>query len=95
MEERCCYCRFGIGKHDEACPESMSGDAKIQAYKAWDAGYRMGRSGKEKPTDASATYSLGYGYGVVALEEYENGYDGREFDDVSADPAAYDSDDLF
>lgn len=91
--ESCCYCRFGAGKHDVACPASMSGDAKVQAHKTWDAGYRTGRSGKPKPTDASATYSLGYGRGVVALEEYENGHDPR-FDDVSADPADYDSDDF-
>ncbi|TSC84313.1 MAG: hypothetical protein G01um101413_608 [Parcubacteria group bacterium Gr01-1014_13] len=88
----CPYCSYGEPGHDKACPESMSGQAKVLAQKSCQAGYRQGRSGKPEPTDASASYSLGYGRGIVALEEAENGYDPR-FDDMSADPAYYDSDD--
>ena len=88
----CHYCGYHEGGHNVACPESMSGDAKVQAYNVWQEGYRTGRSGKKKSTNASATYSLGYLEGEVALEAYENGHDPR-FDDVSADSAYYDSDD--
>ena len=76
----CHYCGYGEPGHDKACPESMSGEAKIRAHKVWEAGYQMARSGRQNPTDPSATYSLGYGRGVVALEEAENGYDPRRFD---------------
>lgn len=91
---RCLYCGYSEGKHSEACPESMSGDAKVQAHKVWQDGYRLGRGALSLETKRmlAATYNLGYGQGVVALEEAENGHDPR-FDDVSADSAAHDSDD--
>jgi hypothetical protein len=102
----CHYCGYGEGGHDKACPESMTGEAKIVADKSWEAGYRVGRSTgdeDEEPAEVSATFSLGYGRGIVAKEEAENGFDPRFedpvdpsedeiWDDVSADPAYYDSD---
>ena len=77
----CHYCGYGEPGHNVACPDSMmTAAAKAVAHKSWEAGYQDGRSGKPMRTDASATYSLGYGRGVVALEEAENGYDPRRFD---------------
>lgn len=77
---RCDRCRYSGDKHDPACPESMSGVEKNRAKDDWNNGYQMGRSGREKPADSNAYYSLGYHEGVVALEEAENGHDPR-FDD--------------
>lgn len=70
---QCDRCRYHNGNHDVACPESMSGVTKLQAMVNWTEGYRAGRSGEAKPHGASRTYSLGYGIGVVSLEEAENG----------------------
>ena len=81
---RCLYCGYSEGGHNVACPESVSGDAKAKAHKAWQEGYRLGRGGRgERPAvDMSAAYNLGYGQGVVALEEAENGFDPRFEDPV-------------
>lgn len=101
---RCLYCGYSEGGHDLRCPESMSGEEKAQAHKFWRVGYDHGRSGdsEEELDEPHPSYDLGYGRGVVVLEELENGHDPRfaEADysgdsaNVSADPAYYDSDDL-
>ena len=69
----CLYCRFSGMEHDDACPESMSGDEKKQAKEVWVAGYHMGRSGDERPTIVHSPLILGHLRGVVALEEAQNG----------------------
>ncbi len=90
----CHYCGYGKGGHNAACPESMSGDAKAQAWKDWRTGYAQGSSGEDETPMQGATYHVGWLSGVVALEERENGHDPRfdngEFVNVSADPVAYD-----
>ncbi len=70
----CDRCGHSGGKHNVACPETMSGVAKVLALKDWQEGYKQGRSsGKAKPAaTTNGSYRLGYRYGVSALEEAEN-----------------------
>jgi hypothetical protein len=67
---RCHYCQWGHPQHAEACPQS---DKAKQALwrKGWDEGYL----GLESPSNNDPTFRLGFGQGVVALEEAQNGCD--------------------
>jgi hypothetical protein len=70
----CAWERF----HDTRCPEAQPPNFKAGAYLERSRGYQAGRSGEgigDGPNEPS--YVLGYGRGVVALEEAENGFDPR------------------
>lgn len=70
----CWFCGYGAGCCVAACPEMVSGEAEhLLARQVWDAGFAEGRAGRELPADASATKRLGHRYGVIALEEAQNG----------------------
>lgn len=84
---QCWRCNHSGGKHNEACPEGMSGAQKAQAKEFYDKGYRQGRGGKQL-ADPNPSYNLGYLRGVVALEEAENGEpfsDAADFNDDCRD----------
>lgn len=65
---KCPYCSWRDNKHDPRCPQQYSPQ--------WDRGWKDGRSGKSMQED-DEEYNLGWGEGLVALEEAENGYDPR------------------
>jgi len=62
----CYYCGWKNGHHDPNCPQEKNND--------WEQGYSDGRAGLPNQRD-DPVYLLGYGRGVVALEEAENGFD--------------------
>lgn len=73
---RCSRCAWEQG-HDPSCPEQIQDVALKEAVlRDYDEGYRAGRSGLEIRSN-KGPYKLGWGRGVVALEEAENGYDPR------------------
>ena len=72
----CYYCAWRNGHHDPHCPQrQLHSETVFVLHKTlWEAGYKKGRGGQE-PTNDDPVYMLGYGRGVVALEEAENGFD--------------------
>jgi hypothetical protein len=67
--DRCHYCAWSGGKHDDACPSSVKSNMAF-----WRAGWTAGRSGKERALGYGdhPAYNLGYLRGEVALEEAQN-----------------------
>lgn len=72
--DKCHYCRrYRIAGdkfiiHASGCPQV------IPAYKAeYDNGWNDGRSGKLEPLSQHVAYLMGFGEGICALEEFENG----------------------
>ena len=74
---KCVYCAWEQS-HDSNCPESQALKIQGNARLEYNKGYRLGRAGENCPPSMSGIYRLGYQRGVVALEEAENGHDGRE-----------------
>ena len=65
--------------HDTRCPEAAPPNLKAGQRLEYQQGYRAGRSGNGiGEGSVTGAYTMGYGRGVVALEEAENGYDPRE-----------------
>lgn len=62
----CYFCGWREGKHDPYCPRKETVE--------WKEGKSDGRSGKDA-AHRGPVYQLGFGRGVVAREEAENGFD--------------------
>lgn len=75
MPVKCSWCGWYKGAHETACPDVA--ENKEAAIKDYQRGYRVGRSGLDLSDKENATYRLGWGRGLVGLEEAENGYDPR------------------
>lgn len=69
MTRKCSYCDRPENAHHEACP-----GVNKNSQSEWNQGYTDGRSNRASK-DLGPTYKLGYGHGVVAQEETENGFD--------------------
>jgi len=69
----CPKCKHKNGLHNPACPKAL-GTPEAEAM--YQRGREDGRAGRSK-TEENPTYRLGYGNGVCALEEKQNGYDPR------------------
>lgn len=68
----CRYCGYKKGSHHSACPSALcTGGAERREI--WQGGFNDGRAGKTEMSQ-NATYLLGYGVGIVALEEAQNGF---------------------
>ena len=76
---QCVYCGWRRGGHDPQCPNAMSQGSveRETALADFRRGRDHGRGGKEPEPNSNPAYMLGWGQGVVALEEAENGYDPR------------------
>lgn len=70
----CYYCKWRNGHHDPDCPNLTP--ANSPERKLYEKGWEDGRQAKPETSDHPA-YKLGYGNGMCALEEYENGFDPR------------------
>lgn len=74
---RCPYCAHEEPSHALACPRP-DGKFDRDLREIWEDGYRAGRAGKEC-MEQTPTYRLGWGRGVVSLEEAQNGCDWRDY----------------
>ena len=72
--DRRCYTCNRSGAHDSGCPESMdSREMQKYALAEYRRGWDEGRGGDDCLVGQSASYNLGWGNGMCALEEAENG----------------------
>ena len=65
--DRCHYCKWSEGRHDEACPVVTK---KTDDY---ERGRSDGCSRSPAEPDANSTYELGYTQGDAAADTSENG----------------------
>ncbi len=75
MSNRCWYCRYLNGNHEDGCPNTpdITPVEKGKRKKSYQEGWDLGRSGKEElSTSGDKAYFIGFIKGVVALEEAEN-----------------------
>ncbi|MBI4086685.1 hypothetical protein HY416_01735 [Candidatus Kaiserbacteria bacterium] len=73
---QCIWCGAYKNGHDDGCPSAFP--AHSPEKNSYHAGWRDGRAGKTEPTlQESKFYMCGFGLGIVALEEAQNGFDPR------------------
>ena len=74
---RCDASRYGHENHELGCPSTYPLAQQPAAAAAFGLGYRYGRSGEREDScfraGPEAAWNLGKGFGIVALEEFENG----------------------
>lgn len=84
---KCPRCKLNNGAHHPACPMIQSGDERNRAEKDYEAGYRKGALGGNKPAKSSPSYDLGYEEGKVTHDFPENA--GDEFEDMVLEPGEF------